>query len=210
MVIMSCTFCSVRRLKRPTGSFGKLSQAIPDSTPAGRRRCERATSWIANCATGFPFQQIAELVLQYPVDLSARDCQGLTPLQTATLNSSSDNVDLLRSLMENTSKLDLDTPVNPGGSILHRICGTKKNGIEDLLSLYLSDIATSTSKDQFGRTALMQVSQAISTSSLADQLIEMAAENVEFCDCIGHDVLYYSCVWINDHDRGLDSPWSKD
>lgn len=148
--------------------------------------------WIAECPAGFPSRQIAELILQYPVDFSARDCEGVTPLEIA-LSNKEQNLDLVRCLMENASGLDLESPGKDGKSILHTICALRKDSIEDLLSLYLSDIALSTSKDHEGRIPLIYAPETISTSSLAYQLINTAKENVNICDYQGFDLLSYAC-----------------
>lgn len=148
--------------------------------------------WIAKCPAGFPSRQIAELFLQYPVNLSVRDCDGATPLEI-TLSNQQHNFDLFLCLMESASEMDLERPGKDGKSILHIICALRKDGIEDLLSLYLSDIALSTSKDNDGCIPLMYTPEAISTPSLAYQLIDLAKENVNLRDHEGYDVLSHAC-----------------
>lgn len=148
--------------------------------------------WIAECTTGFPFEEIAGIILQYPVNLSARDSSGATPLEIA-LSNENHTYDLFHCLMESASKVDLESRGQDGKSILHTICALRKDGIEDLLSLYLSDIALSTSKDNKGRIPLMYTPEVVSKPSLAYQLIDIAKENVDIRDNEGDDVLSHAC-----------------
>lgn len=148
--------------------------------------------WIAKCTTGFPYRHIMELFSQYPVNFSARDSNGATPLEIA-LSNEEHNFDLFRCLMDSASEKDLESSDKDGKSILHTICGLRKDNIEGLLSLYLPEIALSTSKDNEGRIPLMYTPEAISTPHLVHQLIDLAKENVNIRDDEGNDILSHAC-----------------
>ncbi|EKG09689.1 hypothetical protein MPH_13211 [Macrophomina phaseolina MS6] len=148
--------------------------------------------WIGDCGAGFPFKQVSELLLTYPVDLTIKDRSGCIALQTAAA-SAKENVEFLRCLMERTNRPVLETRLSSQESILHQICSKKKEGIEELISKYLSDISTSTVRDEFGSTPIMRTVSVVSNPSLVARLIENAGDNIHARDNAGLDLMHHAC-----------------
>lgn len=185
--------------------YGILSTQLPklfraliesDDTQSCLHRQDNCGSTVAHgissCNSNFPFKEVMEVLLRHPIDLTVRDQSGYTALDIAA-RSSAENVQLLQILMERSSSSALEEPVDNEGSVLHQICTRRKPGIEDLLTSYLSQIASSRTTNGQGRTALMMTVGIIFSAGIASKLAELAGDGIDVCDNDGKNLLYLAC-----------------
>lgn len=140
-----------------------------------------------------PAEEILNLILQFPADMTKANEFGRTPLATACWSAK--NITSIRILAAHTKDAGWEQQDSEGSTPLHYLLklDEKNFDIQDLVKKHLHRIATCEVKDGEGHAPLAYVPNWVSEMSVALELVSMAGDNVMARGDDGRDVMSMAC-----------------